>query len=29
MSANCNGGIVNIPQALYGQNGISAYVYIS
>ena len=29
MSANCNGGIVNIPQALYGQNGISAYVYIA
>lgn len=29
MSANCNGGIVSIPQALYGQNGISAYVYIA
>lgn len=29
MSANCNGGLVNIPQALYGQNGISAYVYIA
>jgi hypothetical protein len=29
MSANCNGGILDIPQALYGQNGISAYVYIA
>ena len=29
MSANCNGGIVNIPQVFNGQNGISSYVYIA
>lgn len=29
MSANCNGGIVNIPQAFNGQDGISSYVYIA
>lgn len=29
MSTNCNGGIVNIPQAFQGEDGISSYVYIA
>ena len=29
MSTNCNGGIINIPQAFQGEDGISSYVYIA